>query len=135
MALNQCLNLILTRAQQVVHQHFRTQLEVLDVTPVQYAVLDTLWKEDNLTPSQIAGSISLDSSTVTGILDRLENKNLVKRMPDPTDRRAVRVTLTNNGRELEEPLMKIIAECNQTVMKVFTLDEQEVLIKILQRLA
>lgn len=135
MVLNQCINLLMTRAQQVVHQQFRTRLSALGVTPVQYAVMSALWKEDNLTPSQIAAAISLDSSTVTGILDRLENKNLLKRMPDPNDRRALRVVLTEEGRALEKPLMQVIVECNETVMEVFTKEEQETLVRLLQRLA
>lgn len=131
---NQCINLLMTRAQQSVHQYFRAQLAALGVTPVQYAVMDALWREDNLTPSQIASAISLDGSTVTGILDRLESKELCKRLPDPNDRRALRVVLTESGRALEAPLMKVIAECNETILAPFTAEEKKTLIELLQRL-
>lgn len=131
---NQCINLLMTRAQQSVHQYFRSQLASLGVTPVQYAVMDALWREDNLTPSQIASAISLDGSTVTGILDRLESKGLCKRLPDPNDRRALRVVLTESGRALEAPLMKVIAECNETILATFTTQEKDTLIELLQRL-
>ena len=48
----------------------------------------------------VKAHLKLNASTVTGILDRLERKGLVARLPHPEDRRAVNVTLTAMGAEL-----------------------------------
>ncbi len=53
-----------------------------------------------LPPSQIARYILVKSSTVTGIVDRLEQKELVKRVRNSRDRRVINIELTDSGREL-----------------------------------
>jgi len=55
-----------------------------------------------LSPSQIAKHVMVNSSTVTGIIDRLENKDLVKRLRISPDRRVVTVELTKAGEALAE---------------------------------
>src|SRR4051794_41410774 len=53
-----------------------------------------------LRPSHFAGSLMLTSSGTTKRLDRLERAGLIARTPDPDDRRAVTITLTDEGRAL-----------------------------------
>jgi len=134
MELNQCINFLLTKTQQKVFQYFKASLAEFDVTPVQYGVLACLWHEDSQTPKQIAASLSLDGSTITGILDRMEKKGLVKRMPDPNDRRALRVILTKQGLQLCEPIGKVIEESNQYILEILTKEEQEQFFNILERI-
>ena len=66
-------------------------------------------------PSQLAETLNLDSSTVTGILSRLEDKGLIKRSFRMDDRRKVIVHLTDNGRSLEQPVNEIIERLNEEV--------------------
>jgi len=120
MELNQCINFLLTRAQQSVFQYFKARLANFDVTPVQYGILSCLWYENGQTPKQIASSLSLDGSTITGILDRMESKGLVERHPDPNDRRALRVVLTKKGKQLEEPIQQVISTANEEILNKFS---------------
>jgi len=135
MEFNHCINFLLTKAQQTVYQYFKSKLADYDVTPVQYGILACLWSNDGQTPSQIATSLNLDSSTITGLLDRMENKGLLKRMPDPQDRRALRVVLTPQGQALREPLEKVIDESNYYVLKDLAAEEQCQLKRLLQKIA
>jgi DNA-binding MarR family transcriptional regulator len=66
----------------------------------QFDILATLRRheEGGLTPGQLLHSIVLTSGGMTGRLDRLEQQGLVKRSPDPGDRRGVIVQLTAKGR-------------------------------------
>jgi DNA-binding MarR family transcriptional regulator len=48
--------------------------------------------------------LGLDSATMTGLIDRAEAKEYVKRRADPSDRRVNHVVLTKTGRDLEEPV-------------------------------
>lgn len=134
MELNECINFLLTKAQQTVFQQFKANLAAYDVTPVQYGILACLWNHDGQTPGQIAQTLSLDGSTITGIIDRMENKGLVKRTPDPTDRRALRVVLTEQGAELKEPVERLIAESNEKIMEAFCPDDQIQLKKLLYQI-
>ncbi|MET8911285.1 MarR family transcriptional regulator [Micromonospora sp. NPDC004551] len=55
-----------------------------------------------LAPKALAASLMLTSGGMTGRLDRLERAGLVRRAPDPADRRALRVSLTDAGRRVAE---------------------------------
>jgi len=134
MELKSCVNFLLSNAQQTVHQHFKAKLAAYNVTPVQYGILASLWKEDGQAPGQIAANLNLDSSTITGILDRMESKDLLKRMPDPSDRRALKVVLTEEGRALQEPIDKAIEEANREILEGFTERDRKLLGNMLEKL-
>lgn len=135
MELNECINFLLTRTQQVVFQKFKASLAEYDVTPVQYGVLKCLWTQDGQNPSQIANSLFLDSSTITGILDRMENKGLIKRIADPKDRRSLKVVLTEQGSLLEEPVIRIIDEENKKALYSLEEEDRTKLIEYLNRIS
>ena len=134
MEMAECINFLLTQAQQKVFKYLKSELEPFNVTPVQYGVLQCLWDEGSQTPKQIGNVLSLDGSTITGILDRLENKALIMRNTYIGDRRTVKVELTEEGSKLREPIGKIIEEVNIEVLKQFTPEEQMQLRKFLERI-
>jgi DNA-binding MarR family transcriptional regulator len=84
-----------------------------DITAPQLICLITIAEEGPLTLGQLADRVFLSSSTVVGILDRLESKGLVLRARDTRDRRLVNVTTTRTGRRLAEnapsPLQESLA--------------------------
>ncbi|MFJ7210164.1 MarR family winged helix-turn-helix transcriptional regulator [Amycolatopsis sp. NPDC098790] len=50
----------------------------------------------------LGGTLGLEKSSLTGLVDRAVRRGLVRREPDPDDRRAVHVVLTDEGRDLAE---------------------------------
>lgn len=76
--------------------------KIYNISSAQLNCLLTLYENGPLPPSQIAKLIMVNSSTVTGIIDRLEHKGLVKRLRISTDRRVITVELTKNGKVLAE---------------------------------
>jgi DNA-binding MarR family transcriptional regulator len=76
--------------------------KIYNVSAAQLNCLLALYETGSLSPSQIAKYILVNSSTVTGIIDRLENKGLVKRSRVSSDRRVITVELTKNGKVLAE---------------------------------
>ncbi|MDO4287832.1 MAG: MarR family transcriptional regulator [Eubacterium sp.] len=126
MELNNCINFLLTTAQHNVFQYLSQQLAPYGVTPSQYGVLNCLWKEDGyLTPKQIADTLCLETSTISGVLDRMQKKGLIDRNINLEDRREVQVTITETGRALEEPVLKVIEDVNARAMKIFSDAESE----------
>lgn len=116
MELEQCLNFALTKAQRHVNQLFKAELAPYGVTPGQYAVLKCLWDENAQTARKIAERLALDSSTITGILDRMEQKGLIEKHSDPKDRRALQVVLTKAGKDLENPVTQTIVNANRKAL-------------------
>ena len=76
--------------------------KVYNISSAQLNCLVILYENGPLPPSQIAKLMMVNSSTITGIIDRLEQKGLVKRMRISTDRRVITVDLTKNGKVLAE---------------------------------
>lgn len=72
------------------------------VTAAQLNCLLALHEEGPLSPSQIGRIIMVKSSTVTGIIDRLEQKGLVERLRNSPDRRIITVQLTESGKKLAD---------------------------------
>lgn len=72
------------------------------VSAPQLHCLLALYEHGPLPPSQIARHIMVKSSTVTGIIDRLEQKGLVTRLRDSPDRRVINIELTETGMRLSQ---------------------------------
>jgi len=70
------------------------------VSAAQLNCLLALHAHGPLPPSQIAKHMMVKSSTVTGVVDRLERKGLVKRVRNSPDRRIINIELTVTGRQL-----------------------------------
>jgi DNA-binding MarR family transcriptional regulator len=71
-----------------------------NVTAAQLNCLLALHENGPLPPSQIAKHMMVKSSTVTGVIDRLELKGLVARSRSSADRRVITIQLTENGQRL-----------------------------------
>ena len=78
----------------------------LDLTMPQLKALIYVTKNQNSTSGQIAASLGVGLSTITGLVDRLAEQNLVTRREDPRDRRITRVLPTASGAELVDELIQ-----------------------------
>ena len=135
MELNQCINYLLTTSQHRVFQEVSKRLEPFDVTPVQYGVLYCLWMGYKTTPKEIAAELKLENSTISGILDRMEKKDLLKRQVSTEDRRYIEVVLTEKGAALEKPVLDTIDTANIDILADISDEEQQILKKNLRLLA
>ena len=76
--------------------------KIYNVSAAQLNCLLALYEHGSLSPSKISKHILVNSSTVTGIIDRLEQKELVERQRISPDRRVITIHLTETGRRLAE---------------------------------
>lgn len=93
--LDDALALVIGRMRAIWHRRMRA----FDLTPPQAISLRKLL-EGPLPMGSVAEVLSCDASTLTGIADRLEERNLIQRQVDPTDRRVKLLALTDAGRQL-----------------------------------
>lgn len=80
---------------------YRPLLEELGLTYPQYLVMLLLWEDEPRMIKELGATLELDSGTLSPLLKRLEASGLVRRERRATDERAVEVTLTDKGRDLE----------------------------------
>jgi DNA-binding MarR family transcriptional regulator len=109
------------------------QAEELGITVSQLSVLWSLWQDDGVLTSKLIEGTNLDGGTITGVIDRLEAKGLVRRERDAEDRRVVRVFLTAAGRKLETPLRRIVSETEERALDGLTAVEVQRLTRMLDR--
>ena len=88
------------RLQQIAVAIFLQETESHGVTPVQYAALHTIGVTPGIDQRTLAGAIGLDTSTIAGVIDRLEARGLMQRSASPDDRRVRLLGLTRAGQEL-----------------------------------
>lgn len=85
------------RLQQIAVAVFLQEAESIGITPVQYAALQTIANQPDLDQRSLARQIGLDTSTLAGVVDRLEARGLMLRSASPTDRRVRLLRLTEQG--------------------------------------
>lgn len=88
---------------------YRPLLNKLGVTYPQYLVLVVLWRQDEVTVSDIGKQLFLDSATLTPLLKRMESAGLITRTRSARDERQVIVSLTEAGRTMRQEAQGIMA--------------------------
>jgi DNA-binding MarR family transcriptional regulator len=89
-------------ASRAVTRAYGPLLEPLGLTYPQYVTMLVLWEHDDLSVSEIGERLLLDSGTLTPLLKRLEQQELVRRTRSADDERVVRIELTPKGRALRK---------------------------------
>lgn len=118
---------------QLMYRDFLERLSPYGLTPFHYLVLCCLWEEDGLSTSGIADKLKQLGATLTGVVDRMESRNLVRRERDPDDRRIVRIWLTPEGKELMSVLPAIGAQTIDRATDGMTPAEQKAVLKLLDQ--
>jgi DNA-binding MarR family transcriptional regulator len=93
------------------------------LSPPQVMALRVLDPERPIPMNELAAGCHLDNSTVTGIVDRLEERGLVARRSDESDRRVKMVTLTEEGAKLWGRLTEILQEAPEPIAHLSRTDQ------------
>src|SRR5437763_1658635 len=104
-----------------------------ELSPAQCHVLHFLEPEQPIAMGRIAEALACDASNVTGLVDRLESRGLVRRQPSGADRRVKVLELTPAGTRLRSTVLERMTRPPETLSRLST-DEQRTLVKILKRL-
>ncbi|WP_433658138.1 MarR family winged helix-turn-helix transcriptional regulator [Nocardia sp. CA-128927] len=98
---------------KLVHQfthrldvHVRRVAEQLELTPSQVIALREL--SEPITARELATRMSCEPSNATFVLDRLEQQDLIRREPHPTDRRAKQIVLTPTGKRRRAAAVELL---------------------------
>ncbi|MEO1657937.1 MAG: MarR family winged helix-turn-helix transcriptional regulator [Pseudomonadota bacterium] len=101
----------------------------------QQAVLFCLTKSDGAPISQIADQLRMGYSSLTGLVDRMEAKGLLRRQQSESDARSVHVFLENKGRAVIATTTPFIKDVNAALLEPFSDDEQAVIARFLDHVA
>ena len=126
------------RAWQLLVRFFFAQREHLptlegefELSPIQCHVLHLLEPGRPLPMGRLAGMLGCHASNVTGLVDRLEARGVVRRQPSTDDRRVKVLDLTPEGARLRAQVLRRMTTCARPLSRL-TLRQQRTLVKILE---
>jgi len=95
-----------------------------------YRVSNSIQQKGNLTMGELSSALVVPLSTTTRIVDWLVDNGYTQRLPDPEDRRIVRVALTDVGREMHEIIENYIRQRVQQILSCLTFEERAMLLTL-----
>jgi DNA-binding MarR family transcriptional regulator len=95
----------------------------IELNSAQGRILFVLWEEDSIPITELAHATMLSKSTLTSMLDRLEETGHIRREHNPEDRRVTLIALTERNRLLRDRYDQVSREMTELFYEGFTLDE------------
>ncbi|WP_435769249.1 MarR family winged helix-turn-helix transcriptional regulator [Nocardioides sp. SYSU DS0651] len=125
---------MLMGAARVLRRRYAAALEKYDVTPAQSRALRVVGEHPEARLSQIADALRIAPRSATEVVDALEGRGLVRRIPDPSDRRATCVDLTADGRRVLRVIDRTRRAESERFLAGLPQEERSQLDRILRRL-
>lgn len=122
------------RLQQIAVARFMQETDGLDLTPVQFAVLQALQVQPGLDQKTLADTVSFDTSTIGAVIDRLEAKQWLVRSLSPQDRRVRLLHLTPAGMAQLEQALPAVQRVQERILEPLDAAEQVQFCRLLQKL-
>ena len=122
------------RLQQIAVAIFLEETEGHGITPVQFAALAEVARQPQIDQRTLARSIGYDTSTIGGVIDRLEARGLVQRNASPVDRRVRLLTLTSAGQLLLAAVMVPMQRAQARMLAPLPPAERGLFMRILRQL-
>jgi len=120
------------RLQQIAVAIFLQETEAHGVTPVQYAGLQAVRRSPGIDQRTLARSIGLDTSTVAGVIDRLESRGLMVRNSSPDDRRVRLLSLTDEGLALLDEIQPAMMRAQQRILEPLSRKDQQEFMRMIR---
>ena len=117
-----------------MRNNFNNFLKPYGIFTEQYGVLCILNEKSTLTLSSLADLIFKDKTTVTRLVDSLEKRGFINKIPSPTDRRALNVSMTQKGQDLYDEIGVCFKVAKENLDKQIDDKDKEVVIKVLTKL-
>lgn len=98
----------LRKIMQQIDQHSHILDKQFGITVPQLGCLFEIYEKGSMTLSVLSKSVHLSASTLVGVVDRLEEKNLVKRVRNAQDRRVIFIEMTSKGIEFVQTTPQLL---------------------------
>lgn len=125
----------LARRLQQAHSLLWGAMVSEEITSPQFAVLNALAEKPGIDQRTVGEHVHLDRSTIADVVARLAGRGLLERVRDPLDGRRNVLELTQEGARLHRRLVTRTARMNRVFLSPLDEDEQEVLLRLIARVA
>jgi MarR family 2-MHQ and catechol resistance regulon transcriptional repressor len=128
------LFVVLNRATNAVNRHAEANITAQGLSSGEFSILEALYHGGPLLLGEVQRKILASSGGITFLVDRLERKKLVRRLPCPTDRRARFAALTEKGHALMAGIFPAHAEVIRRALSGLGLADQRAVSALLRTL-
>jgi DNA-binding MarR family transcriptional regulator len=125
---------LIRRAHQLAVAIFMEETGDFDVTPVQFAILNTLIETPGEDQVTLARNVAFDAATFGSVIGRLEAKGWVTRNPDPADRRRKLLWVTPEGAAAAQRMKRAVGKAQTRILAPLAPAERRQLVDLLDRL-
>jgi DNA-binding MarR family transcriptional regulator len=125
---------LIRRAHQIAVAIFAEHLSAIDITPVQFAILNALVDSPGIDQVSLARRVAFDAATSGSVIGRLEAKSWVVREADPVDRRRKLLRVTPEGAQTLASIQSTVALVQERILSPLTTQEQGQFVGMLSRL-
>jgi DNA-binding MarR family transcriptional regulator len=133
--LDSLMGYMVRRAQIVQYEHFIESLAEWNITPPRFSALVIISRNPSLKLTELANVLGIARSGAVALINSLEDLGYVRRVPSPTDRRALGLEMTAKGDADLAAISKAVLAHDKRVAQCLTATEQEQLMSLLARVA
>ena len=130
----QSLGFMLSDASRLIRRNFNRRVQALGLTQAQWQMLAHLARNEGVRQVQLAEALEMQPISVARIIDRMQAAGWVERRPDPCDRRAFNLYLTDKANPILEQMWEHAAAVRAQALKDIPPAQQEQLLEILLRI-
>jgi MarR family transcriptional regulator, organic hydroperoxide resistance regulator len=134
LSLNEYISIKIHKTDLELTNFIKSKLEPFNLAPEQNLIMMLLWEQDGSTQNQLAESLNKDKTNIARMASNLESKGFIKRVSCKNDRRAIRIYLTEDGKELGKKVIPIAEEFNAIITNGITEEELIQLKRILDKI-
>ncbi|WP_026584751.1 MarR family winged helix-turn-helix transcriptional regulator [Bacillus sp. J33] len=128
------LFIVLSRAYRAINENVNKLIQTYGLNPTEFAVLELLYHRGDQPLQQIGGKILLASGSITYVVDKLEQKGLLKRVACPNDRRVTFAQITDEGKSFIEKIFPGHEQHIHSLMSELSDQEKDTAIELLKKL-
>lgn len=128
------LFVVLSRAARCVTDRISENIRSYGLNPTEFAVLELLYHIGSQPIQAIGKKVLIASSSITYVVDKLETKKLVRRTPNPEDRRVIMVAITPQGIERMDQIFPGHAQAIHTILSAVKDEDKNELIQQLKQI-
>ena len=126
-----CVATNIEQAYRHLEQVYERLISPLGLNILEWYALRALYAEDGMSASHLAQVVCRHPSSMTALLDRMEEKGLLRREMDAQDRRSVRVFLTDQSRRIQPQVQTVADQLAHLVGTLITPDQMETFLYVL----
>jgi DNA-binding MarR family transcriptional regulator len=122
------------RATLVIVDAFLKHMAIFDLRPVDFSVLSLIAHNPGITSRQLCNALNIQPPNLVGMVNTLEKRELVTRLPHPHDGRAVGLHLTSSGKKMMRSAEQTAARIEEAATPRLSASERKTLMQLLKKI-